>query len=413
MEFEEVVHGYVDATQEVDAAVAHVKEATDEAKLATKVEHDALRTLLVDSGITRTSGQHKGQTYVIRTKETQSRRTPTVKDMVHELVTALVSPFDKEVILMGSDMPGHVAGFGPGIPISFDDASDHIVTRAVAGLKERFIRYNTTLSITKATSGETAGGRIPHAMRHQIQERLNRYLTFKQHATQIAIPLQQNVNAAKRRLESHEPEIHRLIDDHAPETWSLKVPSRETVSQRPTSLKETRKDIHQDIRWNSSREIDHDSQHHTQQPTKQLTKQAQGSDQAREDNVSIRKPPPPLVDVHAADTSYWRIPHMSSTVAKVDPPRQTSPQRFLRRKTRVKTPRLNFGDMHTVLSTVIEVISVEQDCADTSTTIDDLCSRILQARVRILVVAERELEAFRDQRSTHENVVIIDRGRRG
>ena len=185
----------------------------------------ALRALLVDAGITRTSGQHDGQTYVIRIKETQSRRTPPVRDMAQELLNALIAPFD-EVVLAGNDHPSAAAGLGPGVPVSFDDACNHIVCRAVSGLKERFIKYNTTLSVTKATAGESTGEAVPHPLRQHIQDRLSRHLRYKKIAAEMAAPLQERVKVAKSRQTAQLPTVEQLIDDHAPETWSLKVPTR-------------------------------------------------------------------------------------------------------------------------------------------------------------------------------------------
>lgn len=393
MEFDDVVHDYVDATRAVEAAMADAKGATAQQRAIAKSEHNALRALLVDAGITRTSGQHDGQTYVIRIKETQSRRTPPVRDMAQELLNALIAPFD-EVVLAGNDHPSAAAGLGPGVPVSFDDACNHIVCRAVSGLKERFIKYNTTLSVTKATAGESTGEAVPHPLRQHIQDRLSRHLRYKKIAAEMAAPLQERVKVAKSRQTAQLPTVEQLIDDHAPETWSLKVPTR-LPSPEPVRVPSPprRSPASRDERAMPPPPV---------RPPRSATR-----------STSMEALRPRNLSDAPVNRTESRTENRARSATTAPPcPALPQQQHLLRRKTRVKTPRLNFGDIHSVLCSVIGIVAAEKDCADASITIDELCRRLLEARDRLLPVTERELESHRDQKSTHENVVTIDRARR-
>jgi len=428
MNLEAVVREYVAASEAEVEAVAQERGATAADRAAAKAEHDAIRTLMREAGTARAVASDGGRAYVLRLKETQSRRTPPAADVAAELIRALLAPFDAEVVLAGGSGPV-AAARGPRDPVSFDEACEHLAGRTIDALKRRFVRYNTTLLVTEGSAGDTSQDALPPALVQRIGSHLSRWLALKARAEATSAPLKRRVEQARDRRAARQPAVERLLDEHAHETWSMRVPTAPSepiersppraAPARPLSRSRSRAPTtatapsQQTMLSHDPRTTPRAAATPGRAAAATLTPATRGDVATPPASRSVAPP-----SSRAPEREREREPETRSRVgavvgAELAPvARPAVVEQFVRRKTKVRTTRLNFGDLHEIVAAVIGIVAAEVDCADSVLTIERLAARLLEASARIREVVEHQIEAARDERSTHETVVTIEPGRR-
>lgn len=363
--WERSVQAFVEAEQLARAADTRTREAGKPYRTEANSEQTKIRDMMVNWGLRRAEVDGAdGEGHTLRLKESQSRRTPRAEDIALELTTALLSPYDADVVAGQREDDG---GPRPGRPVPFDDACEHLADRATAGLKRRFVKHNTTLAITKGKTRTKDDANAPRPTSDQLehlQYSFRRRERYKAREAAAVAPLRPAQQAARAATTQHVAHVGRLLDEHAPDTHVLPIPPRARSPPRS--------------------------------PPRAPVQAARPGQPPR----APSRPPasPDSVGVGAG--------------APLSPRAPRSPQRYVCRKIRTKQHRLNFGDLAEVVRAVIAAVAEERGVSSSQDIpVDALAQIVLTAGERLLPTTVLQLDSLREARATRTPEITIDRVR--